>query len=663
MVECIICDEEIETEYVRWCTQCERFAPLLVGAGFEGRPNWEVRAEINTILSDDRGRSSTRRWRVLLEKYQGIDSDWAFRVNSEQNNNKSDPWFVTDEVKERQLEKLCQVCCIRGNNSTDEQIKLLQKGIPLPDGSLLSTVANNWAIDGKKLPGQVPYKHILKSLTGNSVEKKNIEGCNWKLLLTSLQLVANNPCEEILRRLPNRHELRHRYDLMRRNHGPGLQLFQGANLFLNWNFWVENMIVNPEVDPRGVIVGLRQRNQQVKSNNKIDWNLLEDYGPWATRWRSLIDQGAQMALMRIWAGPSIRIKNSRIQLRTIKNGAWMWSNVPPWPKLWALLSSWALSPPSTKEHQLLRAIQWCWNDPFEELIPKEPERRALKLLRQTCDSSDKLSISKSGESVVYVEGTSGLFYQVGSGPGAHNARFTVKGAKSLSQLQQGEGKAICIHEKGHFKKLPLGDVFASVVLTLMDDLTSANKLEPLAGFIHRNGSGGDFLERREAEVIPRWLDHERNRWFLRRDRGRWLNIFPEVYRILINLPIGSVLRLPIVLPNPAIIDNTEVAWLIDTADEGELVRSLARLAGFRDANVGDIEGYNAFERIMVPIDGVRRDLVEMLGPYERRFGRPGEPPWWNLFPNPIAPNRLQEQLPEGLNRPLEDFIINNPPFR
>ena len=39
MVECIICDEEIETEYVRWCTQCERFAPLLVGAGFEGRPN------------------------------------------------------------------------------------------------------------------------------------------------------------------------------------------------------------------------------------------------------------------------------------------------------------------------------------------------------------------------------------------------------------------------------------------------------------------------------------------------------------------------------------------------------------------------------------------------------------------------------------------------
>ena len=132
---------------------------------------------------------------------------------------------------------------------------------------------------------------------------------------------------------------------------------------------------------------------------------------------------------------------------------------------------------------------------------------------------------------------------MGSGPGAHNARFTVKGAKSLSGLQQGEGKAICIHEKGHFKKLPLGDVFASVVLTLMDDLTSANKLEPLAEFIHRNGSGGDFLERREAEVIPRWLDHERNRWFLRRDRGRWLNIFPEVYRILINLPIGTKISL------------------------------------------------------------------------------------------------------------------------
>ena len=98
-------------------------------------------------------------------------------------------------------------------------------------------------------------------------------------------------------------------------------------------------------------------------------------------------------------------------------------------------------------------------------------------------------------------------------------------------------------------------------------------------------------------------------------------------------------------------------WVIEDQDEAQLVTSLARLAGFRQQN--EVDGYVLWERLDVPVNGVRRDLVEMLGPYERRHGRPGEPPWWNLFPNPVAPNHLLDRLPAELDRPLDQYHFHH----
>ena len=645
MSECIICNGDIGDDEISWCDKCAQFSSLLVGPGFGARPNLEDRKEINEILSNDRGRTSKRRWRALLEQCQSYESDWAFEAEESFQIDESDPWFITDEQRNAQLEKLKSIFCGRNKvPKTSENFQYFQRGITLPNGSIISMIDDVWAIDGNVLPSSVPYNHILRALTGNGAEQENMAGCDWAKLLTNLILASNN-LGKTRRRMAN--ALGFGRNVMRRRYGENPPVFTGANLFLNWiNHW--HVRQNPPF-----YAAYEMRGRPIHPKMELDWEPLEKLSlPWVPLWRQIIDDGNQLALMREWAGPSLRINRGRVQLRTIRGGKWIWSQIPPWPRLWAVLSCWALSPPNSSEHRRLRAIQWCWHEIDGELMPEEPERRALTLLRQICQESDKLTVPKDGNSCIYVEGTSGMFYEVGPGPGAHGARFTVKGAPSLEKIENNGSEVLCIHEDGNFKNLPVGDVFASVVLTLIDDLKSSEKLEPLSNFIRHNNT-----LQRAADINqndPDWLAFQRNRFNGRR-RGnmRWLNTFPAIYRVFVNLPLGSRIRIPRETPNPAIVDDTEVAWMVQNQDEAQLVSGLAQLSGFRNLLNQDGD-YVLWERVNVPVEGVRRELVEMLGPYERRHGRPGEPPWWNLFPNPIGPNQLLEQLPDELNRPFGD---------
>ncbi len=670
MRKCITCADELSIEDIGWCNRCAQFAPLLVGTGFEGRPNLRARQSINEVLTPNRHRTTHPRWRAILEKFDNGESDWAF--NSPRTLvDKNDPWFVGDEKIEQQLEQLRNSICTQNYDESNSNL-LLQKGIPLPDGSHLSKISDLWAIDGRILPGHVPSNHLLRALTGNSKEKERFENCDWNLLLTTVLIVANRRVDRrnVRRDYQRRQMDRMQRILLRREHPPGPALFEGADLFLRWNAGMNRLAARA--------FGGRERNVMPPYFNQmvnevrgirteeawaeIDWESLEPNNQlWVNRWREIMDGGTPFAMMRKWAGPSLRIHNGKLQLRTIKSGKWIWSQIPPWPRLWALLTSWALSPPSSDEHQHLRALQWCWHENEGELMPEEPECRALLLLRGVCDSDERISVSTKGEFHITIEGTSGLFYSVGPGPGAHGARFTVAGSTSLEDLESGKSMPLCIHENGSFKQLPVGDVIASVLLTLMDDLTSAKKLDPLAKFISDNGLGD---RRPRADRIephlddPRWLELQRRdyRYDRGRHRGRWLNIFPAAFRVMINTPIGGILRIPTETPNAVTIDGTLVAWIVRDEDELDLVKGLARLTGFRREEGQEAGEYEIFTRHYAPVQGVRRELVEMLGPYERRHGRPGEPPWWNLFPNPIAPNQLLDQLPNRLNAPIEDGI-------
>jgi len=658
MNECIICNDSLDEGEISWCELCARFAPLLVGSGFGARPNFLERQKINKLLENDRGRTSKRRWRTLLDAFQSNETDWAFNLGGADDHNEDDPWHISEEQRRSQLEKLKSILC--GRNSNIEISAYCQRGIPLSNGSILSMVDGVWAIDGQVLSGSAPYNHIVRALTGNGSEQSKMEGCDWKKLLTTLILASNAQSHDRARRRNNRYRRGiargYAHNFMRRRFGPQPPIYAGANLFLNWiNNWTNQIEGNP---PYGAFFGMEFRQIEYylgQINHHLDLDAIEFQGlPWVIRWSELISSGKQIALMHEWAGPPLRINKGRVQLRTIRNGGWIWSQVPPWPRLWALLSSWALSPPSSKEHQQLRALQWCWHDSESELMPDEPERRALSLLRQIYDENDQLTISERDSGHIYVEGTSGLFYDVSPGRGAHGARFVVRGATTIKKLEESRSEPLCIHEDSNYKDLPVGDAIASIVLTLIDDLASSRKLEPLSNFIRQNTREGDDVDTR-----PNWLEFQRERFHRLRGHHnhRWLNTFPAIYRVLVHLPIGSILRVPQDYPNPAVVDNTEVMWIIEDQNEVQLVTSLARLAGFRQQN--EVDGYVLWERVDVPVNGVRRDLVEMLGPYERRHGRPGEPPWWNLFPNPVAPNQLLDRLPAELDRPLDQYHLRH----
>ena len=674
MEKCITCTDNLSSEDIGWCNRCAQFAPLLVGAGFEARPSLAARQTINAVLSPNRSRTAHPRWRAILENFDDGESDWAFQ-STPVVQDVNDPWFVTDKKREHQLKELRNSLCIPNRDGVVDE-EMLQKGIPLPDGGHLSMISDIWAIDGRTLPGSVPINHLLRALTGNSKERERFENCDWKSLLTTLLIVAN--------RRVDRHNVRGDYQrrqmnrvqriLLRREHQPGRALFEGADLFLRWNAGMNRLAAQAfggaPHNAEGVfghivneIREIRRGGMEEEVWSEIDWDLLQSNNQlWVKRWREVMDGGTPLAAMRSWAGPSLRIHLGKLQIRTIKNGKWIWSQIPPWPRLWALLTSWALSPPSSDEHQHLRALQWCWHENCGELVPAESECRALLLLRGICESDKRITVSTQGDFHVTIEGTSGLFYAVGPGPGAHGARFSVTGAESLRDIEKDRCLPICIHEDGRFKQLPVGDVISSVILTLMDDLTSAEKLEPLAKFISDNGLR-DEPRMQDGRIQPhlddpRWLEIQRRdyRYDRGRHQGRWLNIFPAAFRVMINVPIGGIMRIPRVTPNAITIDDTMVAWIARDEDELDLVRGLVRLTGFRRREEQQGDDFEVFERVYAPVQGVRRELVEMLGPYERRHGRPGEPPWWNLFPNPIAPNQLLDRLPNRLNVPIEDGI-------
>lgn len=668
LTKCITCSDELDSEDVGWCHRCARFAPLLVGAGFSGRPSLLARQEVNRVMTPDRGRSVNCRWRALMDEFEGDETDWAFSndasVNSNQDNIsdwKTDPWNIDDSRRQKQLEFLRERICFPNRHPESSEAALMQRGIPLPNGQLFSKLGEFNIIDGKPLPGNAPTRHILRALTGNSRDLERIEGCNWGLLLTTLSLVTNRWSGKKNRRL--QYEQRNHINrlFLRREHPPGRNLFQGADLFLRWNGWMNRLAGGgplPYEDRDELEHVLRELGDGRYGSAEFDWGTLGSHNqPWVERWRQELNEGQLLASMHDWAGVSLRSYQGRLQLRTIKEGKWIWSPLPTWPRLWALLVSWDMSPPASKEHERLRAVQWCWHSNSGELIPSEPERRALNLLKEICESDEKIQISSDNslESLIIVEGTSGLFYGVGPGPGAHNARFTVTGAERIEDFNSRNAKALCIHESGQFNRLPIGDVISSVILTLIDDITSAKELEPLAYFIAQQGMRGQHGVMAEGD--PDWLRLERQRFMVGRGRGRgrWLNLFPAIFRVMVNAPIDTVLRIPQHAPNEVVVEDTLVAWMAQDRDELELVRSLARLTGFRVADEQDVQGFELFERVLVPVEGVRRELVELLGPYERRHGRPGEPPWWNLFPNPVQPINIGQRLPNHLNMPLERY--------
>jgi len=675
MTECIICEGELDEKDSGWCETCAKFAPLLVGSDFNARPRYEDRQSLGEILAPNRGRTSHARWRSFLNSQGDQDIGWAFD-NVEDSSDLIDPFPIDEAVVESGLQHLREELCGRSKPSEHVLDHLLQRGIPLGNGHWLSRLNDNWAFDGHPLLYRVPHDHLIRALTGTAGEKEQAARCDWPRLLMTLGIVAYvHPGRA-------RRQFEHRFDLvadppygnvpiLRRRHQERPELFGGARLFMEWVTYIRTSLrtgalrdeeENPPVGGgHRALARWHRRRMRIEADmgmaepviEGFNWEELYPLGlPWVNRWNELLDGGDTSTHLSRWGGRSVSVRRGKVHLRVIKDGRWIWTPLPPWPKLWALLLSWALSPPNSEQHRSLRALQWSWHNEEGELMPSAPDRRALRLLKDVCEGNERLTLSNSGGDI-FVQGTSGLYYSVAAGPGAHGARFRVQGGPNLQAVKGGRGEPLCIHEERVGPRLPVGDVLVTVVLSLIDDLRSSENLGPLHTFIGRNMTRSDRSERDN----PDWLRVQRQRFRNPPRRGRWLRVFPRLYDALVHMPLGTRMRVARGAPFHITMDGAMFAVLLNNEEELELAEGLFRLTGWRREHPEDEGGNRLWHRIDAPVERVRRNLVELLGPFERRHGRAGDPPWWNMFRNPIGPNNLPIDVPDRFNQPFgEDEV-------
>ena len=667
MPECVVCAREIENK--GWCSRCELFADVLVGPGVSGRPTDAERAEMEEVLAPDRGRTGETRWRSLLAAHAGSeDILWMKRRDPVADDEPVDggAFPLTEEEVENGLQFLRQRLAGRAHPETHELRRLLQRGIPLPDGSWLNRGENVWSLDGEVVPGEMPYAHLLRAMTGTKNERRQVQECDFSLLLGVMGTLSM-PRHHAQRR-PRRHQGEHWRDvrmflrLHREVHGP----LEGATLFFSWMEWIESILRSRHAAgerPRNWMQGMawfhfrnrgRHRNEMPP---EVPWADLAELGmPWVSRWDQETIGGTEWRSAEVWSGPALIVSRGRLFLRMLRGGRWKRVPLPPWPELWALLLSWQLSPPEHPAHRRLRTLQWIWDEPDGELIPSEQDCRALGLLHSVCDANDRCEYQEEGAPGIIVEGTSGLFYHVRCGQGAHGARFRVSGCTSAEQAHQGGGTPICIREHPGIQRLPAGDILASVVLTLMDDQRSQQNLGPLADFIRANIPHAAYRLKAEREWRgDRQVRGDQNRFFHMHNFGgwqRWTRAFPGLYEILIRLPLDSVMLLPREQRGRLLFEDNRFSMMVRDEEERELVEGLARATGWRPR--GEHDAHVRWVRVDVPFERVRHWLVELLGPFQRRHGLRGAPPWWNLYRDPFPPANLPQRIPDWLNQPFDD---------
>ena len=152
---------------------------------------------------------------------------------------------------------------------------------------------------------------------------------------------------------------------------------------------------------------------------------------------------------------------------------------------------------------------------------------------------------------------------------------------------------------------------------------------------------GDLTRFSQMHNFGRWLNPK-----------RWTRAFPRLYEILIRPPLDSVMLVPREQRGRLLFEGNRFSMMVRDEEERELVEGLARATGWRPR--GEHDAHVRWVRVDVPFERVRHWLVELLGPFQRRHGLRGAPPWWNLYRDPFPPANLPQRIPDWLNQPFDD---------
>ena len=508
-------------------------------------------------------------------------------------------------------------------------LRRLQRGGYLPDGSFLSYSGGRWSLDGKWV--RLPYRGLSKILS----RKRGLEGIDWRTLLYSVDWAA-------------------------RRVGP--------------NYPWEDPRTTPETDddsqiPHPVHERISPRRQTWGGRNGSVKTIFGAHIPssddvsaseWMRRWEALPQsERGPNAINKHRIPISLDVYRGRLRLRVRRDSGWRRIELGSHPHTWAKILTWALSPTNHQDRKDLNCIQqFMFADPKEPLIPAK-DRRGITLLRNVLESNEMAEIDMESRTIS-VAGTSGLTYSIKPGRGAHGARFRVTGL-GLPQTRMAPWNPrghICIVERQQLRRLVIGDAITSVVLALLNDLSSQRHIDTLRRHIREFGPDSRY------RVADRETEHLREAMMLnRRIIGNPVNArlrrytvtMPRLWGVLLRSPLGERMTLTAMRANEpnVIFDGSQTRFSTTCMTDRNVVLMMLEASGWiRDREDEEVRGVR---RVYMRTGTGPRDV----GPLVERFCTLMEPeltagntrmingPLWNYYerhnpgPSPLLPGTDQ----------------------
>lgn len=356
--------------------------------------------------------------------------------------------------------------------STTQQ-RALAQGVTLCSGHLVQFSDEGFLIDGHGPFPRTPWKDLLELMCAPSRR-------GWDLLALALAASAvSGPALQI-----PRHPLGFGATRNIDDHHPGRPLMRWLGFLKRLDepldevtrLWVEGFEQRPPLRWQGpgargpqreaLDETIRQRPHLVASGRKE---------PWVAAWNTT-EEVVHRPLPQVMSNGDGRLS---MRVARIARGRDVLSvKVPRDPRLWAWLLAWTLSPPWSEERARLHAMAVTWNGKANDDV--DPAlARSLVLLRTVLDESrERVHVE---DARVLIRGRFGHGYELKIGPGAHMAPFVVRGVDGRGRPTH---PPLCITQDRSGPSRPVGDLLATVVLSLLDDVTTAETIGPLHNFMH-----------------------------------------------------------------------------------------------------------------------------------------------------------------------------------
>ena len=353
-------------------------------------------------------------------------------------------------------------------------LRALARGVTLSSGHLMQFSDEGMLIDGRGPFPNAPWKDLLELMVSSRRR-------GWDLLALALAASAvSGPVLRVPRRplgFGGHHEVSDRHPARPLMRWLGILRRLDEPLDPVTNMWVGDLEQTPPFHWQGR--GARGPQREALDEmirNRPHQIAVGRNEPWVTAWNTaeeVVHRPLPQALSSSEGRLSLRVARFR------RGGEVVTVKVPRDPRLWAWLLGWVLQPPWAEERARLHALIVAWNGGSSNDVDPALARSIVLFHNVMRQAGERVHIE--GERVL-IRGRFGHGYEVQIGRGAHGAPFVVRGVDGKGRTTD---PALCITEDRTGPTRPVGDVLATVVLSLLDDVATAETIEPLHRFMHR----------------------------------------------------------------------------------------------------------------------------------------------------------------------------------